>query len=191
MGAVSQLMTQLLDPRLAELCYTDTDSCLWTTAYPTLEECLRPGADPEALRRLLVDPDSQLQQGGRLKLEGTYTSGLFRSPKCYALRNRLDEDASCRRMRSVARRTQALLHPHHFGQNPDTQGVVVGRVALRPTKGFQMTLQEEYQRTTHGFNFQRRADVSDNDDDALSSATAPHPLFLSLPQDCVHTTTLP
>ena len=160
MGALSQLLTDLLDPRLAELCYTDTDSCLWATAHEDLEDCLREGVAPERLRSLLVDADSAVQQGGRLKLEGTFTAALFRSPKCYALTNRLDPSLDTRRMRSVARRAQALLQPHHYGQNPETQGVVVGRVSLRPTKGFQMTLQEEFHKTTHGFNFQRRADVS-------------------------------
>lgn len=82
---------------------------------------------------------------------------MFRSPKCYEVRN---ESKECRRMRSVPRKIQALLQTEHFGQNPDSQGAVVGRTALRPTKGFQMTLQEEYQKITHGFNFQRRADVS-------------------------------
>lgn len=105
-----------------------------------------------------MDRESGVQQGGRLKLEGTFSAGRFRSPKCYTVEN---ETGACRRMRSVPRKIQALLQPSHFGQDPAKQGAVVGRTVLRPTKGFQMTLQEEYQKTTHGFNFQRRADVSD------------------------------
>jgi len=172
LGAISRLLCELLDPRCAEMCYTDTDSVILTTAFENLEDCLRPGVDPGRLRELLVDTESPRQQGGRFKLEGTFTAGLFRSSKCYFLRGKLDQDESSRRMRSVARRTQRLLEPHHFGQNPDRQGVVVGNVALRPTKAFQMTLQEEYQRTTHGFNFQRRAHVSADDDAAQTTAGA-------------------
>jgi hypothetical protein len=161
LGDVSELL-ELMDPRLVEKLYSDTDSILVATTHERIEDNLLKPGDPDSLSRLraiLVDPTSEVQQGGRFKCEGTYTAGLFRSSKCYFLRLHREEET--RRMRSVPRRTQALLDPAIFGQDPTTQNVVVGRRTLRATKGFQMTIQEEYQRTSHGFNFQRIAHVSE------------------------------
>ena len=36
------VMFRCLNPRLAELCYVDTDSCIWSFTYTRLEDCLLP-----------------------------------------------------------------------------------------------------------------------------------------------------
>ena len=136
-----------------------------------LEDCLKEGVDPARLHALLVDPDSPVQQGGKFRLEATFTSCLIKATKAYDLRGKLDDDPAARRMRSVARRTQKLLQPHHFGQHPDKQAVVIGHVSLRATKGMEMTIAEEYKKVSHGFNFQRTANVSSRRDAKKSHST--------------------
>jgi hypothetical protein len=188
LGALSTLFGELFDPRCVELAYADTDSAILVTAFESLEDCLKPGVDPRELRKLLVDPDSEEQQGGRFKCEGIFRAGLWRSTKCYSLHGNIktDEEETSRRMKSVARRTQKLLDLSIFGQIPESQSTVVGNVRLRPTKAFEMTIQQEYQRTTHGFNFQRQAHVSPLRAPPLSKKL----IITPPPKDCVHTFSL-
>jgi hypothetical protein len=151
------------------------------TTHPRLEDCLLSpdGPDANLLRDMLVDPQADRHQAGKLKLEGTYTAGkppthardvvvvsltstltagLFRNAKCYYLANPVLGEEH-RRMKGVSRQTQKVLPLALFGQDPRTNSAVVHSVALRSTVGFEMTLQEESRTITHGLNFKRRAVV--------------------------------
>lgn len=134
----------------------DTDSAIYSTSSELLEECLKPGVDPAELDLVMVDPDSALHQGGKLKLESTHTAGLFRSPKCYYLAGSVE----VKRMRGVQRKVQAHLEKKHFGQDVLGNTAVTRSVSLRPTRGFQMTLQGEDKSLSHSLNFKRAANVS-------------------------------
>jgi hypothetical protein len=166
-GILSHLMN-VLDPAKAQLCYIDTDSCLYATAHADVADCLRPSLDPSVLDCVMADPGHAVHQGGKLKHESVHTAGLFRCPKCYYLAGRDDE---VKRMRGVQRRVHFHLCPAHFGQDVDKNVTVTHSRNLRPTRGFQMTLQQEDKSLSHSLNFKRVAIVSDARDccDATTS----------------------
>jgi hypothetical protein len=64
-----------------------------------------------------------------------------------------------RRMKGVPRRTQASLPLELFGQDPKQNTAVVSSVSLRPSRGFQLTIQEESRTISHGLNLKRKAVV--------------------------------
>ena len=80
------LMFRCLDPRLAELCYVDTDSCVWSLSHASLDHCL----SPERVNRwrasaILADESAPSSCHGKLKLEGLFDGGLFKTMKIYRL----------------------------------------------------------------------------------------------------------
>lgn len=79
-------MFRCLDSRKAELCYVDTDSCIWSLSERRLEQCLRPDrlADWEKAS-IVADEAGPLSCHGLMKLEGTYRAGLFKCIKMYRL----------------------------------------------------------------------------------------------------------
>jgi hypothetical protein len=191
----------LLDPRKAQLCYTgesdlllrvkfwndlvlsDTDSIVVATAFPSLVQCLRSedAASVAELNSMFEDPLSPLHQAGRLKSEGWYTAGLFRSAKSYFLSGKVD----VRRMRSVPRRVQQSLSASHFGQDSAKNTSVFRTKSLRPTLGLQVAVLEESRRISHSLNFKMVSIVSSPRQSHTQSF--PDALF----QDPVHTVPLP
>ena len=156
-ATISHLM-DVLDPAKAQLCYVDTDSCLYATAYADVADCLKPGLDPSVLDCVMADPDHAVHQGGKLKHESCHTAGLFRCPKCYYLAGR--DVSEFKRMRGVQRRVHFHLCPAHFGQDVEKNVAVTHSRSLRPSRGFQMTLQEEDKSLSHCLNLKRVAIVS-------------------------------
>ena len=85
LGHINVLL-RCLDPSMAEICYVDTDSCIFSTTLPDLERCLLPWKKDEFARAdLLADEDAVLSCHGKLKLEGLYRAGKFKTLKIYRL----------------------------------------------------------------------------------------------------------
>ena len=81
-----ECMFRCLDPRKAELCYVDTDSCIWSLSEKSLELCLRQDRAEEWNRAgIVADESGPRSCHGLMKLEGTYRSGIFRTVKMYRL----------------------------------------------------------------------------------------------------------
>ena len=156
--AILSHLMDVLDPAKAQLCYIDTDSCIYATAYADVADCLKPGLDPSVLDCVMADPDHAVHQGGKLKHESCHTAGLFRCPKCYYLAGR--DVSEFKRMRGVQRRVHFHLCPAHFGQDVEKNVAVTHSRSLRPSRGFQMTLQEEDKSLSHCLNLKRVAIVS-------------------------------
>ena len=145
------VMLECLDPRLAELCYIDTDSCVWSLTYENIEDCLLPrkvaawkAAD------VLADETSAVSCHGKMKLEGTYRAALFKTTKIY----RLFGELTYTRCKGVNRRTAVRLDNDLF--DPEWTGVaVVHKKSLRPTKTGEIVIAHESRRLAKPYNFKR------------------------------------
>jgi len=147
-------MLQCLDPRLAELCYIDTDSCIWSQTYQMLQDCLLP-SKAEHWRRLNVLADETALQSchGKMKLEGVYRAGLFKTSKIY----RLYEEVGARtytRCKGVSRHQADSLEDRHFDVDWNNS-VVVHRTSLRPTKTGEIVMTTDARKMSVPFNLKR------------------------------------
>jgi len=144
-------MLRCLDPALAELCYVDTDSCLWSLTYQSVEECLLDEKRGEWARRdIIADESSPTSCHGKLKLEGTYRAGLFKTTKIY----RLFDECVYTRCKGVNRHIAERLEDRHFDvdwNNP----VTVHRTCLRPTRTGEIVIASEAKSLSVPFNFKR------------------------------------
>jgi len=176
----SHLSTMLtcLDPRLSELCYVDTDSCLWSLTYESLDDCVLP--ERKALwrsRAIMADEQSEQSCHGKMKLEGVYRAGLFKTSKIY----RLFDETMYTRCKGVNRHQADRLENRHFdvGWNNAT---VVHRTCLRPRRTGEIVIATEAKKLSVPFNLKRYVtpdgihslpishapkidDVSEDDDD--------------------------
>jgi len=144
-------MLECLDPRLAELCYIDTDSCVWSLTFENLEDCVLKSklADWKAAS-VLADEASPVSCHGKLKLEGTYRAGLFKTTKIY----RLFGDLQYTRCKGVNRRAAVRLDNEMF--DPDWTGAaVVHKTSLRPTKTGEIVIARESRHLAKPYNFKR------------------------------------
>ena len=144
-------MLECLDPRLAELCYIDTDSCVWSLTYENLEDCVlgEKLADWRAAS-VLADESSPISCHGKLKLEGTYRAGLFKTTKIY----RLFGDLEYTRCKGVNRHTAVRLDHELF--DPEWTGVaVVHKTSMRPTRTGEIVIARESRRLAKPYNFKR------------------------------------
>ena len=138
-----RILLECLDPNLAELCYIDTDSCIFSFTYSTLEECLLPTKkDFFKAQNILATPE--LEKGpdsyhGKLKCEGLFYGGLFRTIKIYRLYSQKDVYTRCK---GVNRR-QADSLPHSTFYNNDPRVNTINRKALRPTAAGEMCITHE------------------------------------------------
>jgi hypothetical protein len=138
---------------------------------PEFRECFA-----EKIRPLVFeDPNSPLEQSGLFKCEGIYTESYFRSLKCYYLANPEEKVVRLRsiprwvsglnlarygRLAYFFRRAQECVPKDKFGPLQGDRDVVVKTTALRPTLGFEMTIQRESKTLSHTLNFKRRGVVS-------------------------------
>jgi hypothetical protein len=75
-----------LDPKKAELCYVDTDSCIWSISEAKIEDCLRPDRlELWREKNIMANEYGAKSCHGKMKLEGTFAGGLFTSMKIYRL----------------------------------------------------------------------------------------------------------
>ena len=85
LGHVNFLL-ECLDPRLAQLCYMDTDSCIFSFTHPSLEDNLLPEKREKWIEgNIIADETGENSCHGKLKLEGTFRVGLFKALKIYRL----------------------------------------------------------------------------------------------------------
>jgi hypothetical protein len=168
------VMFRCLDPRQAELCYVDTDSCIWSLAHPRLDLCLRPDRRAEWERAAIVaDEEGPKSCHGLMKLEGTYSSGLFKNIKMYRLfesppadNSQEGEEAAApggdvyTRCKGVGRNTAARLNNDYFFQAVRPPKAVVHRSTLRPTRAGEIHLVREAKSLAVPFNLKRAVDES-------------------------------
>jgi len=149
-------MMNCLDPRLAELCYIDTDSCLWSLTYENLDMCLLPEKEREWRRlAVLADETGPHSCHGKMKLEGTYRAALFKTAKIYRLFGRCATTADVyTRCKGVNRYQACQLGNYHFDVDWN-RPAVVHRTGLRPTRTGEVVIASEAKRLSVPFNLKR------------------------------------
>ena len=108
---------------------------------------------------LFEDKTSSTEEAGKFKVEGVYRCCTFRSHKCYYLGSPAGSSSEVRRMRSIPRKCHSALRVEDFsagsGEAP------VRYLAMRPTQGFEISVQSERRNLSHSINFRRRSVVSE------------------------------
>jgi hypothetical protein len=138
-----RILLECLDPRFAELCYIDTDSCIFSFTYSSLDQCLLESKKEYFFsQNILVTP--VIEKGpqsfhGKLKCEGMFYGGLFRTIKIYRLYTKKDVYTRCK---GVNRR-QADKLPNSTFFNNDPLVNTIHRKALRPTAAGEMCITHE------------------------------------------------
>ena len=159
-------MFQCLDPCLAELTYVDTDSCIWSLSMPNLVQCLRP--DKKQLwnqKQILADETGSKSCHGKMKLEGTFVAGQFRTVKIYRLYKEEEEKSgneeeslklqpAYTRCKGVNRYIATKL-PNQGFDSQQPENIVVHRNALRPTKTGEIHIVHEARSVSCPFNLKR------------------------------------
>ena len=144
-------MLRCLDPALAELCYIDTDSCLWSLTFQNIEDCLLAERRDEWKNMdIIADENSELSCHGKLKLEGTYRAGLFKTTKIYRLFN----ECVYTRCKGVNRHIAERLEDRHFDVGWNA-AVTVHRSCLKPTRTGEIVIASEARSLSVPFNFKR------------------------------------
>ena len=152
------IMFRCLDPRKAELCYVDTDSCIWSLSEPGLDLCLRPERVKEwEEASIIANEEGAKSCHGLMKLEGMYRAGLFKNIKIYRL---FQDDRSpvYTRCKGVGRNTASHISDDYFFQSSRPPRLVVHRSTLRPTRAGEIHLVRESKSLAVPFNLKRRVD---------------------------------
>ena len=147
------IMLRCVDPRLAELCYIDTDSCIFSMTYATWEECLKPEfMDLWRSSNVMADEEGLASCHGQMKCEGVYGGGLFKTLKIYRLYDKKEPYTRCK---GVNRHLAKRLEDAAFDVN-DPQKTVLTRTCLRPTSSGQITMLRESRSLAVSYNFKRK-----------------------------------
>lgn len=118
---------------------------------------------------IFVDESSELNQAGKLKLEGQYSGGRFRGIKCYGLRDLGEESLGERRMKGISHSVQKALEWKHldptdgYGQTP-----IASQWSLRPSPNLSVGLSIKSRILPTAINYKRQC---------LVSSLSPTPLF--------------
>jgi hypothetical protein len=160
LGHIHHLL-DCLDPALAELCYIDTDSCIWSFTHRRLEDNLR-SDKVELWKSLDIIADEQADQSchGKLKLEGTFKVGLFKALKIYRLFSTHDlererKEKTCYTRCKGVNRNIAKIIPNAIFDKHSTNKVVVHRSCLRPSRTGEMLIAHECKSLAAPFNLKR------------------------------------
>jgi len=148
------VMMQCLDPKLAELCYMDTDSCIWSQTYPMLEDCILPEKrDLWTSSAVLADEEGEESCHGKMKLEGVFSGGRFKTMKIYRLYKESDSAAytRCKGINRVIgeRLPETCFDPFAL------DNFSVHRSSLRPTKTGEIIVAHENRHLAIPFNLKR------------------------------------
>jgi hypothetical protein len=154
-------MLECLDPRLAEICYMDTDSCIFSLTHEKLEDNLL----VEKMSHwktfdIIADESGDKTCHGKMKLEGTFKVGLFKALKIYRLfssvefEKELQEKTCYTRCKGVNRNIATLIPNNVFDQQRLNQ-VVVHRSCLRPSRTGEMLIAHECKSLAAPFNLKR------------------------------------
>jgi hypothetical protein len=135
------LLLECLDPALAELCYIDTDSCIFSFTYSELEKCILPEKLSVFLRQNIIVKNVKCKQSfhGKLKCEGVYAGGRFRTIKIYRLYSKRDLYTRCKGIN----RYQANELPNSTFDTFDENVNTIQRHALKPTSAGEMCIVQE------------------------------------------------
>ena len=161
------VMFQCLNPGLAEMCYIDTDSCIWSLSYQNLDDCLRADKKDQWLEAGIIADESGSQScHGKMKLEGSYWCGKFKTMKIYRLYQQHDDDdddeddvqgllsTAYTRCKGINRWIADRLPNYAF--DPATLSKnVVHRSTLKPSRTGQMTINHEARSLAVPFNLKR------------------------------------
>lgn len=172
------VLLRCLDPRLAEICYIDTDSCIFSTTHESLLDCISPEKRAYFDRcKVLADETAANSCHGQMKLEGTFRAGRFKSLKIYRLFKESDKieksQIECEtvatatstnrlegllpaytRCKGVNRWIATKLADDSFDfQNLDR--VVIHRTCLRPVRTGEMVIAHEARSLAVPFNLKR------------------------------------
>jgi len=154
-------MLECLDPALAELCYIDTDSCIWSFTHPTIEaNLLSSKVEKWKTLQVLADEQNALSCHGKLKLEGTFKAGFFKALKIYRLFSTADfeterQNKTCYTRCKGVNRNIAKLIPNNIFEKESTSKVVVHRSCLRPSRTGEMLIAHECKSLAAPFNMKR------------------------------------
>lgn len=167
-------MLRCLNPGKAELCYIDTDSCIWSLSEKSLTNCLKEDKINEWYNaNILADEQAERSCHGLMKLEGTYPGARFKNLKIYRLYQQLeqfymDEDAqdkknlalqnpsaSFTRCKGISRKTAEKLPDITF-EHKDVQKTIIHRTVLRPTRAGEIWMNHEAKSLAMPFNMKRR-----------------------------------
>ena len=154
-------MLECLDPGLAELCYIDTDSCIWSFTHPQLEDnLLETKKDRWKSLDVIADEQGALSCHGKLKLEGTFRVGMFKALKIYRLFSTADFEQERRNKTCYTRckgvnRNIAKIIPNKIFEKDSTEKVVVHRSCLRPSRTGEMLIAHECKSLAAPFNLKR------------------------------------
>ena len=150
------VMFRCLNPRLAELCYVDTDSCIWSFTYTRLEDCLLPERVEEwNAANIIADEAGERSCHGKMKLEGVYKAGLFKTAKIYRLFATKPDEQSYTRCKGINRWIANRLEDVHF-DGEFRNKVIVNRTCLRPTRTGEIHLNHESRSLMKPYNLKRR-----------------------------------
>ena len=163
------LLFRCLDPRLAEICYVDTDSCVWSLSHSKLEDCLLPEQRSLWNRMCPVaDENGPVSCHGKLKLEGLFDGGLFKTMKIYRLFTNEDGgegsalaqwSVAYTRCKGISRGAAENMPDSVFDPLVPPEGeahrLAFYRQALRPTRSGEIKLVHESRCVALPFNFKR------------------------------------
>ena len=154
-------MLECLDPRLSEICYMDTDSCIFSLTHEKLEDnLLIEKMDHWKTSDIIADESGDKTCHGKMKLEGTFKVGLFKALKIYRLFSSVEfekerREKSCyTRCKGVNRNIATLIPNSVFDQERLNQ-VVVHRSCLRPSRTGEMLIAHECKSLAAPFNLKR------------------------------------
>jgi hypothetical protein len=154
-------MLECLDPGLAEICYMDTDSCIFSFTHEKLEENLLPDKISKWNELdIIADEDGESSCHGKLKLEGTFKVGLFKALKIYRLFSTADFEKESREKTCYTRckgvnRNIAKMIPNAVFDQKNLNQVVVHRSCLRPSRTGEMIIAHECKSLAAPFNLKR------------------------------------
>ena len=154
-------MLECLDPRKAEICYMDTDSCIFSLTHENLEDnLLTEKIDHWNSLDIIADESGDKSCHGKMKLEGTFKVGLFKALKIYRLFSSVDferekKEKTCYTRCKGVNRNIATLIPNKVFDQESLNQVVVHRSCLRPSRTGEMIIAHECKSLAAPFNFKR------------------------------------
>ena len=154
-------MLKCLDPKKAEICYTDTDSCIFSLTHEKLEDNLLPEKVPEwEGAAIMADESGPDSCHGKMKVEGVFRAGLFKALKIYRLFNNVNfeeefKDKTCYTRCKGVNRNIAKKVPNHVFKRQFLGQVVIHRSCLRPSRTGEMLIAHEAKSLAAPFNLKR------------------------------------
>jgi hypothetical protein len=153
-------MLECGDPRLCELCYIDTDSCIFSMTYNSWEDCIKPNTwQLWRSSRVMADEEGDSSFHGQFKCEGIYKGGLFKTLKIYRLFDPLGKTSYYSRCKEVSRQMSNKLPLESFNSS-QTDSLVVNRNSLKPNPAGQILVTRESRKLAVAFNFKQKVDPS-------------------------------